>query len=41
MDSSKDAFDNDKMFSWIIIKHMSILKFVSNTYKNKWLLKSY
>lgn len=41
MDSSKDAFDNDKMFNWIIIKHVYVLKFLSNTYKNKQLLKSY
>lgn len=42
MDSSKDAFDNDKMFIWIIIiRHVYVFKFLSDTYKNKQLLKSY
>lgn len=39
MDSSTNAFDNDKMLNWIIIKHVSVLKFLSNTYKNKRLPK--
>lgn len=41
MESSKDAFHSDKTFSWVIIKHVSVLKFLSNTYRNKQLLKSY
>lgn len=35
MDSSTNAFDNDKKFDWIIIKHVSVLKFLTNTYKSK------